>query len=96
MNDTEKVKSHREIRKLIELRIKQVGVELYDTFDKNERTCVQFGMFPAVKIQPAEAALMQEMVAGGSAEHMEARDIGRLLAVAIMDAANAGSAKMVV
>lgn len=90
------IRERREIRRLIELRIQQVGTELYGTFDKNERTCVQFGMFPAVKIQPAEAALLQELVADGSAEYFDASDVSRLLAVAVMDAANAGKDKMVV
>ena len=90
------IRERRESRQLVETFIKTKGAELYETFDDNERTCVQFGMFPAGKMETATAALLQDLVDAGDAEFLSAGDASRLLAVAVMDAANAGTQKMVV
>jgi len=88
------IAQHREIRRLAELRIKQKGKQVYDTFTPKERTVVQFGMLPGEKTRQAEAELLaEEAIHDGP---YDSSDICRLLAVAIMDAANAGPDKMVV
>lgn len=60
-------------RQLIAARAAQV----WQTFTKNEKNLVRFGMFPAERM----AALDQEF------SHL--RDCGRLVAVALMDCAKA-------
>lgn len=89
------IRERRESHKLTETFIKLKGQELYDTFDDNERTVVQFGMLPASKMLEGEAALLIELKEHGG-ELLDRSDVSRLFAVAIMDAANRGSKKMVV
>jgi hypothetical protein len=81
----------RDSRKLADTLIKQKAIELYATFDKNERTGVRFGMFPAKKMEKAFAELAAVM----EYPRYDNTDISRLLAVGIMDAANAGPDKMI-
>lgn len=86
-------------RKLLEDLIKLRGQELYDTYDENERAMVAFGMQPAVKVIPFEEKLILELTSNGNEEvggGYNIGDISRLLCVAVMDAANRGSQKMVV
>jgi len=54
-----------EARRLAELPVQQKAASLYATFDKNERTAVRIGMFPARKMQAAEAELLAEEAAAG-------------------------------
>lgn len=86
-------------RKLIDSLIKVRGQELYDTYDGNERAMVAFGMQPAVKVIPFQEKLELELTCDGTSEiggGYGLGDVTRLLAVAVMDAANRGSQKMVV
>lgn len=84
----------RDAYKQTQTRIKQIGAQTYNTFTKDERLVVQFGMFPHDKMIAADKALKAEMEIIGVEE--DARDLSRWLTVAIMDAANAGPQKMVV
>jgi len=78
----------------------QRGQELYDTYDKNERTMLQLGMQPAVKTGEAVDKLTKELlqisddpnIGGG----YTIGDITRLLTLAVFDAANRGNQKLVV
>jgi hypothetical protein len=81
----------------LETRCKQEGVTVYATMDKNERLIVRFGMFPRKKMEDAEKVLLaEEMQATGKAVEPRVRcDIGRWLAVGVMQAANAGAEKMI-
>jgi len=94
-DDCERIRRRREARNLAETRIKQFAAEVYSTFDENERLLVQFGMFPHDKMLKAEAELLAEFEACDG-QPFDSRDLSRLLAVGIMDAANAGKDKMVV
>jgi hypothetical protein len=85
----------REARKAAELRIKPFAAKVYGTFDDNERLLVRFGMFPREKMEAAEAELAAEFEESDG-RPFDSRDLSRLLAVGIMDAANAGEDKMVV
>ena len=76
------------------VRIKQKAVEVYASFTQQERRVVQFGMLPMQKTETAQAELIAEFQAADGRK-TDSRDISRLLAVAIMDAANAGPDKMV-
>ena len=75
--------------------IKQKAAALYATFDKSERTLVRFGMFPADKMRKLDEEL-SAMKAQGDFPMFDKRDLARLSAVGIMDAANAGPDKLVV
>ena len=78
-----------------ELRIKQKAIALYATFTKNERTVTSFGMFPHDKMVAAQAELVAEFLA--NEDHApDPGEIARLLAVGVMDAANAGPNGLVV
>lgn len=85
----------REQRQTLNAMIAQRAKEAYDTFDKNERTVLQFGMFPHDKMRTAQSALIAELTEhdGEEPDHVE---IARLLAVAIMDCANRGTQPLVV
>jgi hypothetical protein len=78
-------------RRQADLLIQQKAAAVYASFDKNERTCVRFGMFPAVKRRPAETELLAML----DNPRYNAVDVARLLSVAIMDAANKGPEKMI-
>jgi hypothetical protein len=82
-------------RKSFETYVKNRAAEVYATFDKNERTACRFGMFPAAKMEAAQAQMLEECIAVGN-DQRELDDIPRLLAVGIMDAANAGPDKVIV
>jgi hypothetical protein len=85
----------REARHLAETRIKQFAAKVYGTFDQNERLLVRFGMFPADKMKTAQADLAAELEQDDGTP-FDPAELSRLLAVGIMDAANAGEDKMVV
>lgn len=68
-------------------RIKQVAAEVYASFDANERAGVSFGMFPAGKMQAAQAKLLEEAKATEE-KRLRPADISRLLAVELMKEAN--------
>lgn len=85
------IEEYREARKQANLLIQQKAANLYATFDKNERTGVRFGMFPAKPMQQAEAELLATL----DYPRYDKCDIARLLSVAIMDAANKGPDKMI-
>lgn len=57
------------------------AAELWGAFDDNEKTLVRFGMFPAAKMEKAEAELV--------AAEIDCRESGRLLSVALMEIAEA-------
>jgi hypothetical protein len=80
-----------ESRKQADLLIKQKGLLLYQTFTEQERLIVRFGLFPGEKMSTAHRELMALNL-----ETYDESDISRLLAVAVMDAANAGPGKLVV
>lgn len=85
----------REERNLAETRIKQFAAEVYGTFDENERLTVRFGLFPMKKMEAAQAELAAEFERNDGWP-FDRCDLSRLLAVGIMEAANAGPDKMVV
>ncbi len=93
MTGNEVIDRIRAARKQIEVRIKQKAIEVYGTFTPNERLVVRFGMMPSEKVLQAKAELLTEFVFD---KDFDPADMPRLLAVAIMDAANAGPDKMVV
>jgi hypothetical protein len=82
----------REQRQLTETRIKEKGAAVYATFTASEKTVVRFGMMPADKTEKALAELKAEL----ADDVFDARDVSRLLSVAIMDEANKGPQKLVV
>jgi len=84
------IRRRREARNLAEIRIKQFAAKVYGTFDENERLTVRFGMFPADKMRKAQAELAAEFEPSDDAP-FDPGDLSRLLAVGIMDAANAGT-----
>ena len=84
-----------EARQQAEAVIKQKGAELYATFDEDERAMMRFGLHPAGKTREADKELLA-MKAGGEFPMFSDMDLSRLLAGAVMDAANAGPDKMVV
>lgn len=92
------IEKMREERRLRQTRIKQKGTAVYATFTKDERTLVQFGMFPHDKMLQADKELANDffVVEGREPDVEEKRELSKDLAVAIMDAANAGPDKMVV
>lgn len=81
--------------KSAETLIKLKAANLYATFDKSERTLVQFGMFPAAKMKHLDNELLA-MKADGLFPMFDGCDLSRLSAVGVMDAANAGPDKLVV
>ena len=85
----------RTARREAEAVIKRKGEELYATFSKDERTMLRFGLHPAGKTQAADKELLA-MKASGVFPMFSESDLSRLLAVAVMDAANAGPDKLVV
>ena len=85
----------RQARREAEAVIRQKGAELYATFTQDERDMLRFGLHPAGKTQAADKELLA-MKAGGAFPMFDEMDLSRLLAVAVMDAANAGPDKMVV
>ena len=95
MSETPAVTVDRQRGKGFEAFIKTRAAQAYALFDKNERTCVRFGMFPAVKMQAAQAAIISDMLVMGAENH-ELDDVSRLLAVGIMAAADAGPDKIIV
>lgn len=66
-------------REEIALTIATQAETLWHGLDKNERTGVRFGMFPYAKMLKAENEIHNA--------HPEARDLPRLLSVALMDCA---------
>ena len=80
---------------MAETRIKQFAAKVYSTFTKDERLLVQFGMFPKEKMEAAQADLAAEFEQSDD-QPFDLCELSRLLAVGIMDAANAGKDKMVV
>ena len=74
-----------------EILCKQRGRECYATFTKDERTLVQFGMFPADKATACDAACVKELTLadGDEPDERDRVDIARWTAVGMMDAANA-------
>lgn len=76
------------------LLIKQKGLAVYQTFTENERTAVRFGLLPAAKVNQAFAELLA--LREDLAVFQDHTDVARLLALAIMDAANAGPDPLVV
>lgn len=84
-----------EERELAETRIKQYAAEVYGTFDANERLTVRFGLFPMKKMEAAQAELAAEFEENDG-RPFDKCDLSRLLAVGIMEAANAGPDTMVV
>ena len=89
------IQEHRAARRQADLIIRQKGAALYATFDENERSLVQFGMFPADKMKQLDDELLA-LAAQGTFPMYDKCDLARLSAVAIMDAANAGPDKLVV
>jgi hypothetical protein len=86
---------HNTIGSLIKVR----GQELYDTYDENEKRIVSFGVLPIIKFDQFKNRLLLELTCDGTSEiggGYNLGDVTRLLAVAVMDAANRGSQKMVV
>lgn len=83
-----------ESRRLGELLIKQAGEKVYDELDENERTVLRFGMLPAGKTEAAEKALLAEHP--DLLEQFGKTDVGRIMAVAAMDACNQRGDGMVV
>jgi hypothetical protein len=65
--------------KLDQARATQKAQAVWNSMDANERRGVRFGMFPAGKMQTAEAEL--------AADGFTSRDIGRLLSVALTEIA---------
>jgi hypothetical protein len=95
LDENPEYQKHVEEYRQAELLINQKAANTYATFDESERTCVQFGMFPAKKMLALDAELCQ-MAKDGLFPMFDKRDLARLAAVGIMDAANAGKDKMVV
>lgn len=85
---------YRESYKVGELLIKQAGHKLFESMDENERTILRFGMLPHHKTVAAEKALLASCP--DLADDFTAADIGRIMAVAAMDACNASGKPMVV
>ncbi len=85
---------YRESYRLGELLIKQAGHKLFESMDENERTILRFGMLPHDKTRAAEKALLESCP--DLLEDFDMRDIGRIMAVAAMDACNASGNPMVV
>jgi hypothetical protein len=87
---------HNTIDSLIKVR----GQELYDTYDENEKRIVSFGVLPIIKFDQFKNRLLLELTCNGTTAEIgggyDLGDVTRLLAVAVMDAANRGSQKMVV
>jgi hypothetical protein len=94
--DTAYANTARGQREQAETLVKLRAYECYQTFDDNERTIVRFGMLPASKVQPAEVALLEELASIYGCEILDTRDVGRLFAVGVMDAANGSDKPMVV
>ena len=94
-NDCAPIQRLREERREADAVIRAKATALYATFDKNERGLVRFGMFPADKMKRLDDELLA-MQADGAFPMYDRRDLTRLSAVAIMDAANEGPDKMVV
>lgn len=85
---------YRESYKVGELLIKQAGHKLFESMDEDERTILRFGMLPHDKTSAAEKALLESCP--DLLEDFDMRDIGRIMAVAAMDACNASGKPMVV
>jgi len=95
----EQLADRAEIRNVTELLIRQRGKDLYESLTKDERTLVQFGMFPAKKTSAMNDAVIMELTENGQCKiggGLDVSDVSRLIAVGCMDGANAGSQKMVV
>lgn len=92
--DCEPIRRRREARERAELLIQQKGAEVCATFTPGERTLVRLGVLPHGKTVEAELELLVNRER--DFPMFAASDIVRLLAVAIMGAANAGPDKMVV
>ena len=93
-DECEPIQKLRRERREAETLIRQKGAALYATFDKDDRTLVRFGMFPAGKMKQLDDELLA-MKADGFFPQFDKSDLSRLSAVAIMDAANAGKEKMI-
>lgn len=85
----------RDARQQAEAVIQQKGTELYATFTQDERDMLRFGLHPHGKTEAADQELLK-MKAAGAFPMFSEMDLSRMLAVAVMDAANAGPDKMVV
>lgn len=92
--DNPVIQRRRESYELGELLVKQAGINLFESMDDNERTILRFGMLPAGKTQAAEKALLESCP--DLLEQFSKCDIGRIMAVAAMDACNASGKPMVV
>jgi hypothetical protein len=90
------IEEHREARRTADLLIKQLAAKSYATYTKSERTCVQFGMFPAEKMQALDNELKLLAETLDVFPMYDHSDLCRLAAVGVMDAANAGPDKLVV
>ena len=86
--------TNRDSYRLAELTIKQAGHKLYDSLDDNEKTVLRFGMLPHIKTVAAE----DDLIASDPSllETFDRCEIGRIMAVAAMDACNASGDGMVV
>lgn len=80
------MRSLAERRKLSETRIRSVAAELYAKMSADERRLVAFGLFPHAAMEAAHEQLVEEFDAVGD-DSYNRQNIGRILAVAIMDAA---------
>lgn len=74
-------------RRLLEIRAQQLAREVYESFTPNERRGVAFGLFPDAKMTPAQDKFLEEWVQaeGREPSTIERAEVGRLLAVAVMD-----------
>ena len=90
------IEEHRAARQTADLTIKQLAAKSYATYTKNERTCVQFGMFPAEKMKLLDDELKLLTETTDCFPMYDHADLCRLAAVGVMDAANAGTDKLVV
>lgn len=93
-DDNPVIQRLRENYRLAELLIKRAGHNLYDAMDDNERTVLRFGMLPAQKTEAAEKTLLAEHPE--LLEQFSKADVGRIMAVAAMDACNQRGDGMVV
>ena len=74
---------------------KLAGMNAYRSFDKQERTLVRFGMFPAAKMTKATAEVEAAILAIDPMQELDGVSISRWFAVGVMDAANAGAEPMI-
>ena len=94
-DDNPVIARRRERAHTLKVIIEQKAEATYATFDNDERTVLQFGMFPAGKLLAAEKELLAMLVATDGAA-FDTSAISRMFAGAIMDCANRGPQKLVV